>query len=168
MKNLIIYFSRADENYMENGLQVIEKGNTQVLAEMIQNIISCDLFKVQPVKDYPFGYYDCCEVSKKELENNERIELKEYLTDISNYDTIYILSPIWWSHIPMALISQLEKLDFTGKTVKFAITHEGSGLGDTSDDIHKYCSSANIKDGFAFRGCKISESLEEINKFINS
>ncbi len=38
MKNsLIVYFSRADENWMANGLEVINKGNTEVLAEYINH-----------------------------------------------------------------------------------------------------------------------------------
>ena len=33
MKSLVVYFSRNGENYMENGLENIEVGNTEVLAK---------------------------------------------------------------------------------------------------------------------------------------
>ena len=32
-KNLIIYFSRADENYFGGEMKHIDKGNTEVIAE---------------------------------------------------------------------------------------------------------------------------------------
>lgn len=35
MKSIIIYFSRADENY---GVGVVDKGNTEIVAEYIKNI----------------------------------------------------------------------------------------------------------------------------------
>lgn len=38
-KSLIVYFSRADENWMANGLEVINQGNTEVLAEYIKERI---------------------------------------------------------------------------------------------------------------------------------
>ena len=39
MKTLIIYFSRADENY---GVGYIDKGNTEVIAEYIKEFTHCE------------------------------------------------------------------------------------------------------------------------------
>ena len=38
MAQLIAYFSRADENYFSGALRVIPVGNTEVAAQMIQEI----------------------------------------------------------------------------------------------------------------------------------
>jgi hypothetical protein len=46
-KSIVIYFSRADENY---GVWYIEKWNTEVIAEYIQELIWADLFKVERKK----------------------------------------------------------------------------------------------------------------------
>ncbi len=70
MKSLIVYFSRTDENYMEDGIRNIEKGNTEIVAETIQKLTGADLFKVETVNEYPYDYYKCCDVAKEELENN--------------------------------------------------------------------------------------------------
>ena len=48
-KSLIIYFSRADENY---GVGYVEKGNTEYLAEYVKNYINADIFKVEPLVPY--------------------------------------------------------------------------------------------------------------------
>lgn len=50
----------------------------------------------------------------------------------------------------MPMFTQLESLDFTGKTVKAFVTHEGSGFGTSQKDIAKLCSGANIKKVFQF------------------
>lgn len=158
MKGLIIYFSHIGENWLENGLEVITKGNTEIVAEKLAKLTGSELFKVETKKEYAFGYYDCCKEAKKEYKEDARPELKTELSDISNYDTIFIGSPIWWDHLPMAMFTQLEKLNFEGKTVYTFITHEGSGLGSTMKDVNKLCHGAKIKDGLAIRGCKAEES----------
>lgn len=57
MKSLIVYFSRKDENYMEDGIRNIEKGNTEIVAEKIQKLTGADIFKVETEKEYSYGYY---------------------------------------------------------------------------------------------------------------
>ena len=92
-------------------------------------------------------------------------EIKNKLESISDYDTIYIGGPVWWSHYPMCMFTCLENLDFTGKTIYPFTTHEGSALGDVMDDIKKLCSGANIKAGLAIRGSDANNSLETLESW---
>ena len=39
-KNLIIYFSRKGENYVNGSIVDLKKGNTEICAEFIQRIIT--------------------------------------------------------------------------------------------------------------------------------
>lgn len=166
MKKLVIYFSHTGENYMKNGIENIEKGNTEVVAENISHLTGADLFKVEPLKEYPYNYHECCNVAKEELENNSRPKIKNKLESISDYDTIYIGGPVWWGHYPMAMFTLLEKIDFNGKIVKPFSTHEGSGLGSVISDVNKLCKGAIIKDGLAIRGCKASLCDDELKQWI--
>ena len=45
MTSIVIYFSRNGENYFGGKLKNIEKGNTEVIAEYIQELDNSDLFK---------------------------------------------------------------------------------------------------------------------------
>lgn len=72
-KSLVIYFSRADENYAVGN---IDKGNTEVIAEYIQELTGADLFKVEPVKPYSKNYKTCCDEALEEKRQNARPELK--------------------------------------------------------------------------------------------
>ena len=165
MKSLVIYFSHIGENYMSDGIRNINKGNTEVVASYIKEITNADLFKVEPVIEYPYNYYECCDVAKEEINNNKRPDIKNKLTSINEYDTIYIGGPIWWGHYPCVLFTVLESLDFTGKTVYPFSTHEGSGLGSIISDIEKICVGANIKNGLAIRGSDAFSSKEKIEKW---
>ena len=167
MSDLVIYFSRAGENYFGGKLMNIEKGNTEVIAEYIQELTGADLFKVEPVVEYPEDYMKCIDVAKKEMQSNARPEIKESLNDISDYDTIFIGFPNWWGTLPMPMFTQLEQLDFTGKTVKAFVTHEGSGFGSSEKDIKKLCSGADIKKGLSIPGAEVHDAKEIVRSWLD-
>ena len=105
MKAIVIYFSRADENYFGGALRYINKGNTEIVAEEIQKITNADLFKVERKIDYAQDYMTCIEEAKVEQKDRARPELKAYLDDISNYDVIFIGSPIYWGTMPQPMFT---------------------------------------------------------------
>lgn len=162
--SIVIYFSRADENYAVGN---IDKGNTEVIAEYIQEFTGADLFKVEPKKAYSKNYKECCDEALEEKNKNARPELKQYLSDISDYNTIYIGSPIYWGTMPMSMFTELEKLDFTGKTIRVFTTHEGSGLGNVVNDVTRICKGATILDSIPIRGSMVKKSKEKIKNWIN-
>lgn len=163
-KSLVIYFSRADENY---GVGYIEKGNTEIIAEYIKEITGADLFKVEGVQGYAKDYATCIEQAKQRQQRNERPELKKYLEDISRYEVIYIGAPVYWDIMPQEMVTQLEKLDFTGKIVRVFTTHEGSGTGSIPAQLKKICKGANvIDDAIAIRGSVVKTSKEKIENWI--
>lgn len=135
MKDLILYYSRADENYYPDGIKSVEKGNTAVVAETLASLTGADLHHVEPAVPYPAGYRECCDQAQAELMQGARPAVKNPLADINNYSTIYILIPVWWGQVPPAMMTQLEGLNWAGKTVHLITTHEGSGLGETARDL---------------------------------
>lgn len=167
MSDLVIYFSRAGENYFGGQLKNIEKGNTEVIAEYIQELTGAELFKVEPEIEYPQDYMECIDVAKKEQKSNARPEIKESLEDISGYDTIYIGFPNWWGTLPMPMWTQLEKLDFTGKAIKPFVTHEGSGFGTSKKDLAKLCSGAEIRNGLSIPGADVYDVKNIVEAWIN-
>ena len=166
MSSLVIYFSRSGENYFGGELKNVEKGNTEVIAEYIHELNDADLFKVESKVAYPEDYMKCIDVAKKELEKSARPELKETLTDISDYDTIYIGFPNWWGTLPMPMFTQLEQLDFTDKIVKPFVTHEGSGFASSQKDLAKLCSGAQIKKGLSIPGADVYDVKDVVGHWI--
>ena len=75
-KSLIIYFSRADENY---SVGYIKKGNTEIVAEYISELTGADMFKVERKKPYPVDYNSCIKDAQIEQQRGERPELLKEL-----------------------------------------------------------------------------------------
>ena len=161
-KNLIIYYSRTGENYWNGGIKNIAKGNTEIVAEFIQSAVGGDLFEIETVKTYAADYYECIDDAKQELRENARPELKKYLDGIEDYDNVFVCGPCWWGTYPMAVFTQLEKLDWNGKKVMAVMTHEGSGLGSCERDLKKICKGASFDKGLAVHGADASKSEKTV------
>ncbi|WP_455617958.1 flavodoxin [Eisenbergiella sp.] len=155
---LIAYFSRAGENY---NVGVIEKGNTEVIAEMIAGQTGGALFHIETVTPYPEDYRECTNVAQQELQNNARPELTATVDRFDDYDVVFLGYPNWWGDMPMAVYTFLESYDFAGKTIVPFATHEGSGLASTENSIAAACSGAEVLDGLAVRGSVAQNSREE-------
>ena len=89
-KALIVYYSRKGENYWNGSIKNLEKGNTEIVAEMIAEQTGGDLFEVETVKEYPADYYACIEEAKAELREKARPELKGYVDNLARYDTVFL------------------------------------------------------------------------------
>jgi len=157
-KNLIIYYSRKGENYVNGNIVDLKKGNTEICAEFIQKAVGGDLFEIETVHEYSKDYYKCTAEAKQELTMNARPELKRYLEDISEYKCVFICGPAWYGTYPTAMFTQLERLDFTGKKVMALMTHEGSGLGNSERDLRKICRGATFGSGIAVHGADAGKS----------
>ena len=157
-KNLIIYYSRRGENYVNGEVKVLERGNTEIAAEYIQRAVGGDLFRVETVKEYPEDYYQCIEEAKAEGKAGARPELRAWLDSLEGYDNIFVCGPIWWGTYPMAVFTLLEKLDWSGKRVLPLTTHGGSGLAGCQRDLKKICRGAKVVKGLAVLGAAVQES----------
>lgn len=164
-KNLIIYYSRTGENYVNGRIEKLTKGNTEICAEFIQEAVGGDLFQVRTVSEYSEDYNECIAEAKEELNTNARPKLKEYLDNIDAYDNVFVCGPCWWGTYPVAVFSLLERLDFTGKKVMDLMTHEGSGLGDSERDLRKICKGASFGAGIAIHGADAAKSKEAVAKW---
>ena len=161
-RNLILYYSRRGENYWNGSIRNLEKGNTEIVAEVIQKAVGGDLFQVETVKTYSADYYACIKEAQTELRAGARPELKKSLDSIADYDNIFVCGPCWWGTFPMAMFTQLEKLDWKGKKVLPVMTHEGSGLGSCERDLRKTCAGASVGKGLAIHGADAASSEKTV------
>ena len=150
-KNLIVYFSRIDEQYSVGN---IKKGNTAIIAEIIAGKIGGDLFEIKVVHDnYPKGYIALTEYAQQEKRNNARPEIQGIVENFSEYDTIFIGYPNWWGDMPMPVYTFLESYNLSNKNIYHFCTHEGSG--------------GVKKDGFAIYGHTAQNDKFEADKKVS-
>ena len=152
MANLIVYYSRKGENYWNGGLKTLEKGNTERVAEYIQQAVGGDLFELETVRAYDPAYMTCIEEAKAELRENARPELKAMPANLDAYDTIFLGYPNWWGTCPMCVFTFVESANLAGKRIIPFCTNEGSGLGKSERDLAKAIPGATIDRGLSVLG----------------
>lgn len=166
MKKLVVFFSRRDENYVNGMIKHLDIGNTEVAAEMIQELAEADLFKMEPIQAYSKDYNECIAQAQADQKRDARPELKSYPDSLDAYDVVYLCYPNYWGTMPMAVFTFMEHFNFTGKTIKPLCTHEGSGMGSSTEDIKRICPGAIVEAGIAIRGGEVKRAKEEIKKWI--
>ena len=167
-KNLIIYYSRRGQNYVNGSIKSLKRRNAELITEFIEKAVGADVFEVDTVNPYSEDYMTCTEEAKAELQKKARPELKKYLDSIAEYDNIFICGPCWWGPFPMAIYSQVEKLDWNGKHVNILVTHEGSGLGSCEREMKKVCTGATFGKGLAIHGADAPRSEKAVADWAKS
>ena len=109
----------------------------------------------------------------KELKKGNTEIVAEYIQkavggDLDGYDHVFVCGPCWWGTFPMAVFTQLEKLDWTGKKVMAVMTHEGSGLGGSERDLKKICQGATFGKGFSVAGHDAANSEAQVAAWAKS
>lgn len=118
-------------------------GNCEPLASMVgRSVGDCDYCSILTDKTYPDSYSGTVSEAKKELDNDENVELKSEIPDLSQYDTVFIIYPVWWGTIPKAVESFAEQVEFRHdendpQYVFAVVSHGGSGKADSVSDLEK-------------------------------
>ena len=163
---LIVFYSRADENYFGGSYRYIKVGNTEKAAHMIAELTGADLFKLEQKVPYSADYQTCIAQAKQDLQQHARPELKALPESLDGYDEIYLGYPNYWGTMPMAVYTFLEHYDFTGKTIHPFCTHEGSGLSGTVHDIQKAAKGAVVSRGLAIHGSSVDSARKALEGWV--
>ena len=133
MKKLVAYFSAS--------------GITKSVAERLAKAVDADLFEIKPAVPYSHADLDWTNKNSRsslEMSNqNSRPEIAEQLSNMNDYDTIFIGFPIWWYVAPTIIDTFVESYDFSGKTIIPFATSGGSTMGKTVEILKALCPSAN-------------------------
>lgn len=155
-KILVVYFSWSSS------------GNTRSMAEQIKEATDADIFEIVPINAYPRDYQACVDQAKEEINRKHKPEIKGKVESFDAYDIIIVGSPNWWSTIAPPVATFLSSYNFSGKTILPFMTHEGTRLGRTVNDIKELCPDATVLPGLAIRGGSVRDTstANDIQKWL--
>lgn len=153
-KILVAYFSAS--------------GVTKGVAEKLAKSANAELFEIIPKHPYTkedLNWKD--KQSRSSVEMNDRScrpEISSNISDISQYDFVFIGFPVWWYREPSIIDTFMEAYDFSGKTIIPFCTSGGSPLGEAVRNIQSLAKGANVLNGRKFSS-EVSEN--ELKKWID-
>jgi flavodoxin len=144
-------------------------GNTQFIAQCIQRTAGGDLFAIETVQRYPGTHAPLLDFAADEKRKNGRPPLRTHISNLNQYDVIFIGYPNWNADLPPALYTFLEEYDFNGKTVVPFSTHGGSGFSNTIRTIARLEPRASvITDGFTVSRNTVGNAENDVRDWVKS
>lgn len=172
---LVAYFSRIGNTQFDTEIDAVSSasvtiydgenlGNCEVAARISQDITSGDIFFIETAEKYPGDFDATSEQTSQEKSADTRPELNSHVENMDNYNTIILVTPIWWGDLPQPVVTFLEEYDFSEKTIIPISTNEGSGLGSIVQEITSLCPEAQIAEGLSISGNAVSTAKESITE----
>lgn len=149
-KNLVAYFSAS--------------GVTKGVAEKLAKAAGAELFEIvpeQPYTDEDLNWNN--KQSRSSVEMNDRScrpGISTTVSDMGQYDCIFLGFPVWWYREPSIIDTFLEAYDFSSKTIVPFCTSGGSGLGETVGNMRSLVKKADVRDGKRFSSGVSEEELK--------
>ena len=151
-KKLVAYFSAS--------------GVTAALAKNLAAAIDADLFEIEPDVKYTKADLDWTnKKSRSSVEMNDKASrpaVAKKLSNMDEYDEVFVGFPIWWYIAPTIVNTFLEGYDLAGKTIIPFATSGGSGMGETNAYLANSCKGAKLVEGKVFRR---NVSADELKKW---
>ncbi|MBC3887471.1 flavodoxin [Acetobacterium paludosum] len=155
-KILVAYFSAS--------------GVTGNVAKTLAQAAQADIFEIKPKVPYTGADLDWMnKKARSTIEMQDKMSrpaIAEKLSNMDDYDVIFVGFPIWWHVAPTIINTFLEEYDFAGKTIVLFATSGSSGFGKTVANLKGSCAdSTNISEGKLLNG-RISK--EELTAWVES
>lgn len=152
-KVLVLYFSQS--------------GNTEAVANFIHDAVGGDIVRLETETPYPSDYDELVDYAQEEQRENARPALSTNIDNIDEYDTIFLGYPNWWGDMPMPIYTFLDEYDLSGKTIAPFITHGGSGLSGTPENIKEEEPNATVTEGLAVSGSSSRNAQSTVNNWLS-
>ncbi len=162
-KALVVFFSHAGDNYAVGNVEV---GNTKIVADYITEMTGADQFEIVTHKYDGMAYTPLTRLAQQEAQDGELPPYEGTVPDLSRYDTIFVGGPIWWGIYPRVMFTFFKQNDLNGKTIIPFVTHEGSGLASTVDDVKAAYPRATVTQGFAIYGHEVRTGKAKVEKWL--
>lgn len=179
-KPLIVYFTRLGNTDFDDDIDAVSgasllhadgelMGSNQLIADMLEDIIGCGKKAVTLTgKKYPSSYGATVSAASDELDEKARPEIEPI--DVSDYDSIILVYPLWWGTAPPAVSTFLESNDFSGKKIYLVATQGSTGFSHSTEDIQESAKGAEVIEALSIY-CedipdarpKLVEWLKELN-----
>lgn len=150
-KALVVYFSAT--------------GTTEAVAEALTETQNADVYEIipdQPYTDADLNYND--RTSRATVEQNDasaRPSISGGVSNIGDYDVIYVGFPIWWGDMPRIMFTFFDSYDLSGKTIAPFATSGGSGISGAVRSIEGLEPTATVTSGLLANGSNTADMISQ-------
>ncbi len=141
-------------------------GNTKNVAQNINSVAGGDIKEIRLVENYPSNVFKMSKIVRVQMKEGYLPKIENI--DISNYDIIFVGSPIWNFSISLPVKSFLKNNNFENKILIPFITYSGgANKNKIAEEIKEITNTENIKKPLFMFENGIIFTKEQIIKWLN-
>ena len=139
-KALIVYFDYS-ENIDTEGLDVDavssasiaegpgvrDRSNLLVMVDLLKERTGAEVYPLHIQEVYAPMFVDMVDKAQDDKNNNAQFTFTDELPDLTDADTIFFGSAIWWYGMPQPVINFFQRTDLSGKNLVYFSINRGSG-----------------------------------------
>ena len=153
-KVLVLYYSQTS--------------NTEQVANEIASRLNADKEAIVAIKPYDGDFHATIERCLQEREQGILPEIQPIAANLDDYDVIFLGYPVWFGTFAPPVITWLNSVDLSGKTIVPFCTFGSGGLDSSMRDLTAKQPNANILPGYGVRAARLAAMPKEIDQFLKA
>ena len=153
-KVLVLYYSQTS--------------NTEQVANEIASRLNADKEAIVAVNPYDGDFYATIERCMQEREQGILPEIQPVAANLDDYDVIFLGYPVWFGTFAPPVITWLNSVDLSGKTIVPFCTFGSGGLDSSTRDLAAKQPNANILPGYGVRAARLAAMPKEVDQFLKA
>lgn len=151
-KAIIVYYSLTE--------------NTKAMAEEIQKQTDSDVLRIETVEPYPEVYDDVLTIVQSQREADELPEIVKQEVDLSEYDSIFLGTPIWFGEPALPVEKWLSENELAGKTIYPFFTSGSSSIDESMGRYREVLTQATLGEGLGITSSDKSQTASLVEEWL--
>ena len=173
---LIVYFTRVGNTDFTEDVDAVSGaslmvadgdlvGSNELLAMMLSDITGLKTRAITVTGErYPSDYDDTVSVAGAEKRAAARPDIEPL--DISGYDDIILIYPLWWGDIPMPVATFFEQNDWNGKNVYLIASQGSSGFAASTETVRNLAEGADVTEVMSIYCEDIPDARQDLLEWV--
>lgn len=151
-KSLIVYYSLTE--------------NTKAVAEEIQKQVNGELMRIETVEPYPEVYDEVLDVVEAQREAGELPTIVKQDVDLSDYDSIFLGTPIWFGEPALPVEKWISENELAGKRIYPFFTSGSSSINESMERYRELLDQSTLSEGLGITSSDRSQTASLVKEWL--
>ncbi|MEQ7193852.1 flavodoxin [Enterococcus avium] len=151
-KSLIVYHSLTE--------------NTKAVAEEIQKQVNGELIRIETVEPYPEIYDEVLDVVEAQREAGELPTIVKQDVDLSDYDSIFLGTPIWFGEPALPVEKWISENELAGKRIYPFFTSGSSSINESMERYRELLDQSTLSEGLSITSSDRSQTASLVKEWL--
>lgn len=148
-------------------------GNTECMAQQIQQMLDCDILEVEPLTPYESDYNGMLDRAQSELaaiRQGNYPAIKTSIENFDDYDIVFVGYPVWYGSMatPMQTFLHNHTLKLAGKRIALFATSGSSGITTSVSEARSLCSGATFTETLLLTSSTFSQMTNRVSTWLEA